>query len=224
VQLHIIWQNRYANDLIRPLVRGVIRDAVSQYGIEDVYSGKRNELSQGVTDTLAQSLTKNGLVLQQFVLRDITFSPEYAKSVEDKQIAQQQAEQAKYVVESKVQEAEQARQIAQGKADAVVIASKGDAQARLIQADAEAKALNLIADALKDKPELLNYQYITKLSPNLQVMMLPANTPFLLPFPGQGTTYGPATPTATPESVQPTPTAQPTLDATQPTPEPTKAP
>jgi regulator of protease activity HflC (stomatin/prohibitin superfamily) len=38
VQVHITWQNRYNNDLVRAVARGVIRDAVSQFGIEQVYS------------------------------------------------------------------------------------------------------------------------------------------------------------------------------------------
>lgn len=49
----------------------------------------------------------------------------------------------------------------------------------------------MIAAALGTNPDLLNYQYITKISPNVQVMMLPNNTPFLLPFPGLAQ-YGPA--------------------------------
>ena len=48
---------------------------------------------------------------------------------------------------------------------------------------AEKKALLLIAEALKDKPELLTYQYITKLAPNVQAMFLPSNAPFLFPLP-----------------------------------------
>jgi len=59
------------------------------------------------------------------VLRNISFSPEYAASVEQKQIAEQQAQQAKLTVEQRKQEAEQARQVAQGVADAVVIKSQG---------------------------------------------------------------------------------------------------
>ncbi len=103
--------------------------------------------------------------------------------MEQKQIAEQQAQQAAFVVQTKKQEAEQARQTAQGQADSAVIASKGAAEARLIQADAEKTALLLIAEALKDKPEFLTYQYITKLAPNIQAMLLPNNAPFLFPLP-----------------------------------------
>lgn len=183
VQVHIQWQNRYANDLVRALSRGLIRDAVSQFKVEEVVSTKRLELAQMMNDAMDKKLAENGLILSEFVLRNITFSTEYAASVEQKQVAEQQAQQAKFVVESKKQEAEQARQTAQGQADAVVIRAKGDAESRIIQAEAEAKALQLIADALNNNPDLLTYQYINKLAPNIQVMLVPNNTPYLLPLP-----------------------------------------
>lgn len=209
VQLHITWQNRYSDDLVRPLSRGVIRGAVSQFGVQEVYSTKRTEMSQLIADDLSRRLSENGLFLSDFILRNITFSPEYAASVEQKQIAEQQAEQARFVVDQRKQEAEQARQVAQGKADAVVIEAEGSAEARIIEAEAEAQALELIAEALQDNSDLLTYQYITKLSPNIQAMLLPSNTPYLLPLP----TLGPLAPGTT--------TSMPTL---QPTPEPTTTP
>jgi regulator of protease activity HflC (stomatin/prohibitin superfamily) len=126
--------------------------------------------------------------MDQFLLRNITFSDEYAASVEQKQIAEQLAQQAKFVVEQKKQEAEQARQTAQGLADAAVIRSKGEAEARLIQAEAEAKSLVLIAESVKDRADLLTYQYITKLSPNIQTMLLPYDAPFLFPLPDMNKT------------------------------------
>lgn len=203
VKVHIEWQGRYTNELVRPLARGIIRDAVSQYGVEEVITTKRQEMTELIRDTLAQKLADNGLLLVEFILRNITFSPEYAASVEQKQIAEQQALQARFVVEQKRQEAEQARQVAQGAADAAVIRAKGEAESRIIQAEAEAKALEVIAQALKDKPELLTYQYITKLAPGIQVMLVPSNAPYLLPLP----TLEPAPVTAT---VLPTPVAPPT--------------
>ena len=195
VDLHITWQNRYAEELVRPLSRGIIRDAASQYGVEEIVSTQRSQLEASITDELSTKLAENDLVLVDFVLRNIHFSDEYAAAVEQKQIAEQQALQAQFVVESKKQEAEQARQIAQGQADAVVIASKGDAEARLINAEAEAKANDLIAASLQDKPELLTYQYITRLSPTINTILVPSNNPYILPIPGSTTPV--PTPTVT---------------------------
>jgi len=205
VQVHITWQDRYADDLVRPLVRGIIRDMVSQYGVEEVVSSQRVAMASEISDELAVQLSANGLIMVSFIMRNITFSPEYAASVEQKQVAEQQAQQAFFVVESKKQEAEQVRQTAQGAADAVVIRAQGDAdaliisataeaQARVIQAEAEAEALGLIADALRGNPDLLLYQYITRLAPGIQVMLVPNDNPYLLTLPSlpnQGDGYIP---------------------------------
>jgi regulator of protease activity HflC (stomatin/prohibitin superfamily) len=188
VKVHITWQNRYDRDLVRAQARGVIRDAVSQFGVEEVYSTKRFELVDMVRTELANKLEENGLILVDFVLRNISFSDEYAASVEQKQIAEQLAQQGKFVVEQKKQEAEQARQTAQGKADAAVIEAQGRANARIIEAEAEAKALQLVAAAIKDNPDLLTYQYINQITPNIEVMLLPNDSPFLFPLPEVGPT------------------------------------
>jgi regulator of protease activity HflC (stomatin/prohibitin superfamily) len=183
VNVHIHWQDRYDTDLIRAQSRGVIRDAVSQFGVEEVYSTKRLELVKMIRSEMEVKLEENGLVLVDFVLRNISFSDEYAASVEQKQIAEQQAQQAKFVVEQRKQEAEQARQLAQGEADAAVIAAQGAAEARLIEANAEAEALGLIADALRNNPDLLTYEYLTKIGPEIDVMLLPSDAPFVFPLP-----------------------------------------
>jgi len=183
IQVHIYWKNNYVDGLVRAQARGVIRDVVSQYGVTEVNSTKRFEMTSLFAEAMSKKLADNGLILVDFVLRNIAFSPEYAASVEQKQIAEQQAQQAKLTVEQRKQEAEQARQVAQGQADAIVIRAKGDAESRLISADAEAKSLELIAKALKDRPELLNYQYINRLAPNTQVMLLPSNAPYLFNLP-----------------------------------------
>lgn len=183
VMLHIDWQNRFQDEVVRPLSRGIIRDLASQYGVEEIVSTKRLELENSITLELEKKFSENDLIMVDFVLRDIHFSEEYAAAVEQKQIAEQTALQAQFVVQQKKQEAEQARQIAQGQADSVVIQAKGAAEARLIQAEAEAKALEVISVILQNNPDLLTYQYITKLAPEIQVMLLPNDSPFLFPLP-----------------------------------------
>ena len=208
---------------MRPQARGIIRDAISAYNIEDVYSAQRATVTQQISDALAKVLDEGGFILQDFVLRNISFSPEYAASVEQKQIAEQTAQQAVFVVEQRKQEAEQARQAAQGQADAIgiraqgdanalVINAKGQAEARLIEAEAEAQALQMLAEAIKDNPDVLTLQYIDKLAPNISVMLLPADNPFLFPLPQ----IGPPTPTSTPTSTPEVPTPDPTPTETTP--------
>jgi prohibitin 1 len=184
IPVHIAWQGRYAEELVRPQSRGIIRDVVSQYGVDAIVSAKREEMTARITEALRTQLAHNGILLDSFILRNITFSQEYAASVEQKQIAEQLAKQAAFTVEQRRQEAQQARETAQGAADAAVIASKGEAEARLINAEAEAKALLLIADALRNNPDLITYQYVIRLSPTITTMLVPTDNPFILPLPG----------------------------------------
>ena len=192
IQLHTVWQNRYEENVVRPVSRAAIRNAVSQFGVEELVSTKRSELESSIRDEIEAKLKANNIIMSDFLLRNIRFSDEYAAAVEQKQVAEQQAQQAKFVVESKKQEAEQARQTAQGQADAAVIASKGAAEsaviaakgaaeARLVQADAEAKANNLLSQSLT--PTLLQYQYILKLAPGVQTIFIPSGNQFILPLP-----------------------------------------
>ena len=183
LDVHIVWQDRYLDGLIRPTVRGVIRDAVSQFRVNEVYSTRRDELKTQIEVAMTKAMDENGLILSDFVLRNITFTAEYAASIEKKQIAEQLAQEAEYIVEQRKQEAEQARQVAEGTRDAAVLEAEGRAQSQVIEARAEAQALQLIADVLAKYPELLTYRYIEKLAPGIQVMLVPSDNPYLLPLP-----------------------------------------
>ncbi len=188
IRVHILWQDRYEEELVRTQARSIIRDIVSQFNVSEIVSTERFTMIDLVNTDMARILNENGLTLVDFVLRNITFSPEYAAAVEQKQIAEQQAQEAQLLVEKKKQEAEQVRQEAQGKADAVVIAAEGQAEARVIEAGAEAEALQVQAEVLAQYPDLLTYVYINKLSPNVQVMFLPYDSPFIFPLPEYGPT------------------------------------
>jgi regulator of protease activity HflC (stomatin/prohibitin superfamily) len=183
VDVHIRWQERYTDGLVRPLVRGIIRDAVAKYKVEEVVSSQRAAMVKGISEEMATRLDREGFVLVDFILRNITFSKEYAASVEQKQVAQQQAEQAKYLVQKQEQEAARLRVEAQGVRDAAITRAEGDAQSQVIRAKADAEALRLISEALKENPDLLTYRYIEKLAPNVGVILLPASgagNPFII--------------------------------------------
>ena len=165
VVVHIDWQKRYVEDLIRPVVRGLVRTQVSQFTVHEVNSSARKDLEATVDRILRQGLEAKGFNLDQFLLRDVTFTPEYALAVELKQVALEGEEQ-------KIHEAAQIRNLAKGRADAIEI-----------EAQAQARAIELWAEALKRNPNVLTYQYVEKLSPNIRVMLVPSNAPLMLPLP-----------------------------------------
>lgn len=187
VRVHIDLQNRYVEDFIRPVMRGVIRTEVSQFTADEINSSKRKNLEENLGELLSQAFTEKGFVLDRFLLRNIAFSTQYASAIEQKQVAEQDQIQREY-------QAEQMRRLAEGERDkmkievegqAAVIQREAEAQATavVVKAEAQAKALKLIADALKTNKDLLLYNYIEKLSPNIRVMLVPNGNPYILPLP-----------------------------------------
>jgi regulator of protease activity HflC (stomatin/prohibitin superfamily) len=214
--LYIKWQDAYQDGLVRPQARSIVYNKVAEYQVEEVYSTKRDALQARIADELREVFAQNGLRLTSFLLRNVTFNKDYADSVEQKQIAQQNAERARFLVEQEKQEAERVRVQAQGRADAAVTQAKADAESQVLRAQAEAKSLQLVSEVLQENPSLITFRYVEKLSPGVQTIFLPSNQPFLL---DPRAFIGPATPATSTSSAT---TTTPALPA--PTPAPTAAP
>jgi regulator of protease activity HflC (stomatin/prohibitin superfamily) len=176
MQVHVDWQSRYVEEFVRPVTRGIVRTLVSQYKADEVNSSKRLDLERDINQQIRQIFLDKGFVLDRFILRNITFSREYATAIEQKQVALQG------VVENE-HKADQIRRLAQGEADAIVLKAKADADAVKLKADAEAQAIKVISDALAKDQSMLTYRYIDKLAPNVRVMLVPNTAPLLLPLP-----------------------------------------
>ncbi len=178
-QVHRSWRDAYIDGFIVPQTRSEVRNAVSLYGAEEIYSGGRAALETQIGEALRPELAREGFLLTDILIRDISFSEQFTEAIEQKQIAEQQAQQAAFRVQQAQQEAEQARVEAQGRADANVIVAQGNAEATVVQAQAEAEALRLINEVLAQNPNLIQYQYINQLGDNVRLIILPSNSPFL---------------------------------------------
>lgn len=187
IRVHTDLQNRYVEDFIRPVMRGVVRTEVSQFTAEEINSSRRKNLEANLEDLLREALGDKGFILDRFLLRNIAFSTSFSSAIEQKQVAEQDRIQREY-------QAEQIRTLAGGERDRLKIEAEGraaaierEAQAKatatVLQAKADSDALRLINQALQRDPSLLLYRYIEKLSPNLRVMLLPSNAPLILPVP-----------------------------------------
>jgi regulator of protease activity HflC (stomatin/prohibitin superfamily) len=211
-RIHIEFQNRYVEDFIRPLMRGVIRTEVSQFTADEVNSSKRKDLETSLEDTLRERFGDKGFILDTFLLRNISFSQQYSTALESKQVAEQGRIQSEYQAEQMrnlaAGQRDKTRIEAEGKAAAIELEASGQAKAILLKAQAEAAGLKLVNEAIQQNPNLLTYQYIMKLSPNVQVMFLPSNAPFLFTLPNLSTTE--------PGSTTYTPTITTTLGITLP--------
>ena len=178
-QVHRNWRNTYIDRFIVPQTRSEVRNAVSNYGAEEIYSGGRATLESQIAEGLRTELEREGFLLTDVLIRDISFSEQFTDAIEQKQIAEQEAQRAAFRVQQAQQEAEQARVEAQGRADAAVIAAQGDAESTVIRAEAEAEALDLINNIISQNPNLLQWQYINQLGDQVRLILIPSNSPFL---------------------------------------------
>jgi regulator of protease activity HflC (stomatin/prohibitin superfamily) len=177
--IHTRWQDRYLSDFIIPTVRSLTRDVVSDYRAEAIYGQGRTEMEAAMEVAVEARFAEEGIILNDLLVRAITFSTEFTDSIERAQIASQDAQQAELRVEQIRQEAEQRRAEAQGLRDAAILEAEGDAQAIVLRAQAEAEALRLVSEQIAANPLLIQYLYVQNLSDNVNIALVPANSPFL---------------------------------------------
>lgn len=180
--LHLNWQNRYPEQFVVPQARGIVRDAVSSFEASEIYSGGREALSDTAAERLRTRMASEGLTLSDLIIRDITFSAQYAEAIEQAQVAAQEGQRARLVVQQREQEADQLRAEAAGERDAAVTRAEGQAQATILQARAEAEALRLVSEQIAANPALIQYQYIQTLADNIRLALVPSDSPFLFDF------------------------------------------
>jgi len=214
--VHQRWQTRYVNDFIRPTSRGIVRDVVSQFTAQGIYGEARGVMETGIQDAMASRMLEEGLLLTDLLVRDINFSAQFTEAIEQAQIAAQEAERARLRVQQIQQEAEQARAQAAGQRDSAIARAEGEAQSIVLRAAAEAEALRLVSEQIAANPALIQYQYIQNLSDNVQLITLPADSPFLFDLQALGAAnpnfVAPDTPDVrglTGTTQQPTPTPAP---------------
>ena len=187
IRIHIDLQDRYVDDYIRPVLRGIVRTEVSQFTADEVNSSKRKNLEAILDEKMREAFGEKGFVLDRFLLRNIGFSTAYASAIEQKQVAEQEKQQREF-------QADQIRKLAEGQRDkykleaegqaaAIVLEGQASADVILLKAQAEAEALRLIKIALDGDQNLITYRYVDKLGPGVQVMLVPADNPYLLPLP-----------------------------------------
>jgi regulator of protease activity HflC (stomatin/prohibitin superfamily) len=173
--VHLDWagdEEAYREQLIRPTVRSVVRDVVSTFQAEEIYGARRTEMQAMIEEALREDLDPRGFELNGVLVRNITFSAEFTQAIEGKQVEEQELQRARTA-------AERAREEAKGRADAAIEAARGEAEATLVRAQADAEALRLVSQQIAANPNLLQYIYITTLSDNVSLALIPSNTPFL---------------------------------------------
>jgi regulator of protease activity HflC (stomatin/prohibitin superfamily) len=130
-----IYQNigvDYENKIVRPVTRTAIRDNAVNYVAVDLYSTKREEFQFKINKSITDNFAKNGLAVQQILVRNITLPATVRASIESKIQAEQEAQKMQFVLQKERQEADRKRVEAQGIADYQKILSTGLSDKQLI--------------------------------------------------------------------------------------------
>lgn len=95
----------YGETILNPAIKESIKSAIAQYNAEEI-TVNRTAVSQSCLKAIQEKVEKYGIVIEDFNLTDFSFSKEYTKAIEDKQVAEQNLEKAKLEAEKKLVEAE----------------------------------------------------------------------------------------------------------------------
>lgn len=103
--------------IIAPQTQESFKVAAARRTVEQAIT-QRAQLKEDFDDALALRLEKYGINVLDTSVVDLTFSPEFARAVEEKQIAEQRARRAVYVAQEAEQEAQAEINRAKGRAEA----------------------------------------------------------------------------------------------------------
>jgi regulator of protease activity HflC (stomatin/prohibitin superfamily) len=117
--------NDYVDKIVRPVTRTAIRDNAVNYAAVDLYSTKRQEFQFKINKTITDNFAKNGLEVQQILVRNIALPATVRASIESKIQAEQESQKMQFVLAKARQEADVKRVEAQGIADYQKILSTG---------------------------------------------------------------------------------------------------
>jgi regulator of protease activity HflC (stomatin/prohibitin superfamily) len=173
----------FVEKILRPSIRETVRTVVSRYSVIELFSSNwidiartrgfdvekepeegelvgRELVQMDMETTLESKLITKYLIVDTVLLRNVRFSEEYRQAIERKQVAQQEAERMKYVLEKAEKEKEEK-----------IIIADGDKQAAVIRAEGEAQAIKLKGESLRLNPMVINYEYVQKISPNVKTII-----------------------------------------------------
>lgn len=178
---------QFETRIIQPRLNDAVKGVTSGYTVNDLLR-KRTEYRDRSQATFTQRMP-NEIEITGFSIVNIGFPPEYTKAIRDKQVAREQAETEKYVLDRQRLTSTQVTQTAMAQRDADKARADGRAYEIKVQGQAQADAIRIMGEALSKHPLVVEYKKVERWGGNFPTTFMGgdagANT--LWSLPGAGT-------------------------------------
>lgn len=139
--IHASLPQPVGEQVVSPVVSTTYRQLAPNYITQEIFATKREELRAKAADAIKARLESDGILVREVLLRDLQLPAEYAKGLEGLLLKEQENERLGTEQEIKQKEVRIAELEAEAQKARDVKAAEGQAQVRVLQAKAEADAM-----------------------------------------------------------------------------------
>ena len=128
-------------EMVNPIVGSVFREIAPHYLVREIFSTKREALTQEAARIITAKLARDGIQVKEVTLRDIQLPPEYARGLEGLLLKEQENESMNIELELKQKAVRAAELEADAQKAREVKEAEAQAQITVLQAKAQADAM-----------------------------------------------------------------------------------